>query len=184
VQHEAVLWTRSFEVAPGVYNAVAYIDNPNFDAGISDVPYAIKLFDAQKGRAYITPNGITPVFDGGIEVGERVPARAFFTFLEPPLWERVEETTPQLSIGTRLVSNETTLPRIDATIRNDSFDTISDIEVVATIFNSDGNAIASSRTTLNSLAGQEEESIVFTWPQPFSAQISRIEIIPRTPFVR
>jgi hypothetical protein len=190
VQKEAILWTRAFKVADGVYNAVAYVDNPNFDAGISDIPYSLKLFDAnnilvaeRKGRTYILPNGITPVFEGGIETGERVPARAFFTFLEMPLWKRMEQTQGGLSIGTRILSNEDTLPRVDATIRNDSFEDIFDIEVVVTLFDSAGNAIHSSRTVLNLLASQSSQSVVFTWPEPFPAPISRIEIIPRSPFI-
>ena len=63
VQNIAILWSRSFEVVPGLYNAVAQIDNPNFSAGAIDVPYSIKLFDSnsiliseRKGRTYISPN--------------------------------------------------------------------------------------------------------------------------------
>lgn len=189
VQEEGILWARAFEVSSGVYNAVAYIDNPNFNAGVRNIAYSVKLFDVnnilvaeRKGRTYISPNGVTPIFEGGIIAGERVPTRTFFSFLEAPLWESVTEPQERLVIGTRTVSNEDTLPRIDAVVKNISFEAVDDIEVVATIFNSSGNAIASSRTTLGVLAGQAEQSIVFTWPQPFSAPVSRIEIIPRTPF--
>src|SRR5574343_394328 len=38
-----VLWTRSFRVAPGVYSAVAYVENHNITSSAVAVPYVFKL---------------------------------------------------------------------------------------------------------------------------------------------
>ena len=189
VQNIAILWSRSFKVIPGLYNAVAQIDNPNFQAGAIGVQYSFKLFDERnlliaerKGTTYISPNKVISVFEGGIETGERIPVRTFFEFLEEPEWERVNSPVEGLEVESRVLSNEGLSPRIDAVILNQSFKDIFDIEVIATIFNAEDVAIASSRTVINVLPKQSSQSIVFTWPQKFSSTASRIEIIPRASF--
>jgi len=189
VKKATVLWTRSFEVVPGVYGAVAYVDNPNFDAGIRNVRYSFKLFDAEsllvaerRGSTYISPNGVTAVFEGAIASGERVPIRAFFEFLEEPQWERVLIGVEGLSIGERRLLNEESAPRLEGEVKNDSFSDIRDVEIIATIFNADNNAIASSRTVVPLLAKQSSAPLVFTWPKPFGTPVAKVEILPRAPF--
>ncbi|MFC1734405.1 hypothetical protein ACFL6I_29215 [candidate division KSB1 bacterium] len=189
IQDIAILWSRSFEVVPGVYNAVAQVENPNFGAGAIDVLYSFKLFDSsnilvaeRKGRTYISPNKVMSVFEGGIETGERVPARTFFEFLEEPEWETVDNLIEGLSVKSRTLSNEETAPRIDVVIENESFKDIYDIEVITTIFNAQDVAIASSRTVIDILPKQSSEPVTFTWPQKFTDPVSRIEIIPQAPF--
>lgn len=191
VRRPAVLWARSFRVVPGVYNAVAYVANPNFNAGALEVPYSFKLFDEdnlliveREGTTFISPNGTTPIFEGGIETGVRTPVRTFFEFSGAPTWERVEGSTSGLKVGTRTLSNESTAPRIDAVIENNSFEDLFDVEVVATIFDSSGTAIASSRSVLDVLRKKTSQKVVFTWPETFTAPAAEIEIIPRTPFRR
>ncbi len=189
VDRPAILWSRSFEVVPGVYNAVAYIDNPNFDAGVRDVPYTFKLFDQsnilvaeRQGRAYLVPNAITPVFEGAIQTGERRVARTFFEFLDEPQWERVGRPVSGIAVEERVLTGAGTTPRIDATITNSSFTDISDITVVATLFNAENIAIGSSETFISLLPRQSSEDIVFTWPQGFTETVTSIDIIPRAPF--
>lgn len=189
VQNARILWARSFEVIPGVYNAVAEVENPNFDAGISETPYSFKLFDAQniliaerRGTAYLSPNTIIPVFEGGIDTGARVPTRTFFEFLEAPQWERVEDPISGLSVGTRELTGEDSAPRLSATIENDSFEDISDIEVVAVLFNAQDIAIAASRTAIQRLPQQSSQTVVFTWPKAFNDPVARIQVTPQSPF--
>lgn len=189
IQNIAILWSRSFEVIPGLYNSVAQVDNPNFSAGAINVPYSFKLFDSnnilvaeRQGSTYVSPNDIIFVFEGGIETGERTPTRTFFEFLEEPKWERVSDPIKGLEVKSRVLSNEEMAPRIDAVIQNQSFRDIFDIEIIATIFNANDIAIASSRTVIDVLPKQSSQSVTFTWPQKFSNPASRIEIIPQAPF--
>ena len=189
VQDIAVLWSRSFEVIPGVYNAVAQIDNPNFSTGATNVPYSFKLFDKdnvlvaeRKGRTYISPNKVISVFEGGIETGKRIPTRTFFQFLKEPKWERVDNPIDGIEVKSRELSNEEIVPRVDSVIENQSFTDISDVEVIITIFNAYDVAIASSRTVIDILPKQSSQLVTFTWPQKFSDPVSRIEIIPQAPF--
>ena len=189
VQNIAVLWSRSFEVVPGVYNAVAQVDNPNFSAGAIDVPYSFKLFDTnnilvaeRKGRTYLSPNKVISVFEGGIVTGERVPVRTFFELLVDPEWESVDNPIEGLGVENRELSNRETAPRVDATITNQSFEDIFGVEVIVTIFNHQDVAIASSRTVIDVLPRQSSQPVTFTWPQAFSDSASRVEIIPQAPF--
>ena len=40
-----IIWSRSFKVSEGIYNAIAYIENPNIRAEAFAVPYVFKIFD-------------------------------------------------------------------------------------------------------------------------------------------
>src|SRR3989344_4168769 len=67
----AILWTRSFYVRSGSYDAVAYIQNPNQEAGVRAVSYRFVLIAERTGAAFLMPGGITPVFEGAIDTGNR-----------------------------------------------------------------------------------------------------------------
>src|SRR3989344_828026 len=74
----AILWSRAFSVRTGSYNALAYIENPNRDAGVRLVAYRFGLYDEKNvlvaerdGRTFVMPGGITPVFEGAIDTGNR-----------------------------------------------------------------------------------------------------------------
>lgn len=181
------LWSRSFRVSEGRYNSVAYIENPNFDAGVHRIAYSFKLFDDRNilvaervGETFISTNAITPIFEAAIDTGNRVPARTFFEFREAPVWERAENI-PGLETESVRMTNEERQPRIDALIVNDSVNEIFNIEVVATAFDSEGNAIGVSQTTIERLDPRSSQAVVFTWPRPFGRSVSRIDVVPRIP---
>ena len=63
VQEPLVLWTRTFKASSGVFNAVAYIENPNGVFGNQQAAYLFKLYDDAgglvkeiRGSTYILPN--------------------------------------------------------------------------------------------------------------------------------
>ncbi len=39
-------WSRIIKVRSGVYDAVSLIENPNFNAGVSEIKYVFKLYNA------------------------------------------------------------------------------------------------------------------------------------------
>src|ERR1700733_9956017 len=96
LQPEGVLWTRAFNVRPGLTDAVAYVDNPNQNAGVLQVPYELDVYDDQNaliqdvtGTTFVIPGGVTPVFVGNINTGNRTAVYAQFKFTQPLVWERV-----------------------------------------------------------------------------------------------
>jgi hypothetical protein len=183
-----LLWSRSFKVSDGIYNSVAYVENPNSKAQVSEISYTLKLFDNQnilvaerKGKTFISPGGITPIFEGGISTGQRLPVRTFFELSEIPKWSQVYDDKSPISVSEIKLSREDSSPRIDAILSNSSVRDISDIEVVAVVFDAIGNAIAVSATFIDLLSNRSSQNIVFTWPNKFNSPVSRIEIIPRAP---
>lgn len=180
-----VLWARSFEVVPGVYNSVALIENPNVGAESFDVPYSLKLRDAdnlllveRNGRTYIPPQSVVPVFEASITTGETFPSRTTFTFLEEPEWQDAPDRENPFTITGRQVDATDTDTRFRATLTNTTFDRIEDVHVVAIAFGRDGNARAVSQTLVDRIDGKGATQLIFTWPGVFDDEIVRTEIYP------
>ena len=181
----SVLWSRAFPVRAGVYNAVAYVENPNAEASASAVSYRFQFYDdrgvivaERTGVTPIMPGGVTPVFTGAISTGNRFVARTFFEFTRNPAWERLRDRTSDLTINNKVVSMLDSSPRLAARVKNTSVSTIVDPGFVAVVFDTAGNAIAASATTIPRLEGGEEREIVFVWTEPFSKAAGRIDILP------
>ena len=179
-----VLWSRFFEIDTAVYSLVALIENPNQNVSASNVPYRFKLRDQNNiliteevGSLFIPPKRTIPIFVTGIRAGERIPRRVEFEFLEDPVWVR---TTPQeipIAILNRSLTGADVSPRLQARLKNTSLTTLTDVEVVALLFDIEGNALHTSRTVIDTLQGDAETSIIFTWPQPFDSEVARIDLI-------
>ena len=180
----AILWSRGFRVRDGTYNAVAYIQNPNQNAGAVEVHYRFSLSDGdnvivapREGTTYIMPGGITPVFEGGINTGNRSVAHTYFEFIDPPVWERMANTASAITINNKEIQNTATMPRITADAKNTSVETMNDLVFTAVVFDPAGNAFAASQTALPKLLAGESQRIVFTWPDPFTIPVGHFDII-------
>lgn len=185
LQPYALLWARSFRVRDGSYNAVAYIQNPNKDAGVRVARYRFGLYDARnvlvaerEGTMYIMPGATTPVIEARIDVGKRIVAHTYFEFTAPFTWERMKNNALAISVSNKDVSNTTQTPRLSARAQNNSVVAQTDIAFVAVVFDPAGNAFAASATSLSRLDAGETSEIVFTWPDAFAIQPSRLDVIP------
>lgn len=183
-----LLWTRSFRVRDGLYSAVAYIQNPNPEAGVRAVRYMFRFYDERnvivterEGLTYIMPGSVTAVFEGGIETGSRVVAHTYFEFLQPPQWERLSNTSSVLDIQNTQISDTATIPRLTATVENTSVKELRDIKLVAIISDPAGNAFSASQTALTLLSPGQKEEVIFTWPAPFNVTVGRVVIVPLSP---
>lgn len=185
LQPEGVLWARTFPVRPGVSDAVAYIDNPNQSAGILQVPYELDIYDDKNslvadvtGKTFIMPGGVTPVFVGGINTGNRVARYAQFKFTAALTWEKVVDLSSTVKVTNLQTTSAASSSQVTAMATNTSVSNISGVTFVATIFDPSGNAIATSQTALQGLAAGQQQQIYFTWPAGFSAPIGSVDIIP------
>ena len=188
LQPHATLWSRAFPVRGGLYSAVAYIENPNTNAGVRSVRYRFGLYDEKnilvaerEGKTYIMPGGITPVFEGGISTGNRIVARTYFEFTSPLRWERVKDAAGALAISAKATTDTDSAPRLLAQVENTSVAHVLDPTFIAVVFDTAGNAFASSATTLSRISAREKSDLVFTWPDPFPRLASRIDILPLLP---
>ena len=185
LQPTAVLWTRAFRVRDGSYNAVAYIQNPNSNAGALDVPYHFGLYDADNvliadktGTVSIMPGGITPVFSGNIDTGNRVVVHTYFDLTSAPVWRKVTGLSDAIQVSAVSPTDFDTTPRVTATAQNTSVSDIRDVAFVAVIFDPSGNAFAASQTALDVLKGGERRTIYFSWPNAIPQTLGRIDILP------
>lgn len=179
-----VLWSRSFEVGQGYHNVVAYIENQNPSSGAERVPYTFQFFEGdieleeRTGFVDIKPKSLTPVIENSLYTGERKPTRMSFT-LGDPVWKKVEPVTLPFFISRERVIQEGDAPRVAATIRNTSPRDIGDVTAIVFVYGPYGNLMTFSSTYIDALSAQSEKELIFTWTQPFSDVVTKIEVIPQ-----
>ena len=184
-----IIWSRSFKVSDGIYNAIAYIENPNIKAEALAVPYVFKIFDERnilisekKGQIDIPANKTFPIFESFIETGNRVPKFTFFEFLKDPSWLSITQETPPNPLKTisyNLTSSPS--PKLEAIIENSSLEAIYDVAVVAILYDENDNAFASSQTFLDKIDRESRQTAVFTWPENFPSSPAKVEILTTIP---
>jgi hypothetical protein len=188
VDQISILWSRAFEVVPGRYNAVAYLENHNRNAVINKIGYRFRFADKdniyigkREGEAYIPPSGKFAIFEPAIDVGNSIPVYTSFEFTEMPVWLQVsQEKIDQLKILISNISleNQNTTPRLTAVVENNSLFQVPEVNIVAILYDESGNAVSASQTYLDKLDGEESKEITFTWPEPITGNIVAKEVIP------
>jgi hypothetical protein len=179
------LWARSFSVRAGGYNAVAYILNPNSHAGVESVGFRFSLYDENNvlvaehtGTTFVMPGSITPIFDGPIQTGNRTVAHTQFTFTEPLVWKNTRNSVKNIYVDNKIVSETDTTPHVVATVHNTDISEMDNVTFVATVFDTAGNAFATSRTLVPVIPAGGTMQITFTWPNAFTTQVGQVDILP------
>lgn len=180
-----VHWSQEFMIVPGVYSVVAFVENANDVFQSEKVPYVFRLYDSKNvlvaerfGSADIPPHTILPVFETGIQTGERIPARVAFSFEEDVEWVRSSFEIPDIDVVSRRFDTESSAPRLLVTLRNNTLDSFLRVPVVVVLYDASDNAIHASRTVVSNIGGTSDVDIVFTWPQQFTSSVARIEVTP------
>lgn len=188
-----VHWRRVFQVAPGVYSVAAEIENINGTYAAFQVPYVFSLLDGQKvqiaerkGVAYIAPRTTSIIFEANLETGTRMPQAVNFQIVTNPQWyegvatdrplprisnEELENTDASTAIDVSGESVNQALPKYTARLSNDTLDEMKQLEVVAVLYDKEGNAVAVSKTAVDSIAKQSYKDVVFTWRLPFKTSV-------------
>lgn len=182
-----VRWFRPFAVTDNIYNAVAYVENPNVGSAVKSISYEFKFYDkddvfitSRTGQTFIGSIGKFLIFEPSVDVGNRPIAKTLFSFTETPKWIVIDKRASTFPLFVRNVklSDPQSTPRIEAQIANDSIYKVSDLDLVALIYNKDGNVIATSKTYLESVDKNSSAPVFFTWPRTFSEDVGRIEVFP------
>lgn len=177
-----VKWARSFKVTEGQYNAVAYVENSNRLAASPAVNYTFSLYDEaglileRSGTTILPPDSVYPIFEGRIMTGSRIPTRTFLDIEPPELWQPATAGREQFTIINRELVNADAKPKLTAMVRNNSLEEAKQVEVVATIFDAQGTALASSETFVDNFAPRSDTAVVFTWPEPIATTLRSCEI--------
>ncbi len=167
---------RLFEVLPKVWSAVVYVENPNIDADAVYAPYKFVIYDTanqvlyeRKGATLLPKHKTVGVFEGSITLPEGSrPGRTLFELEDNVLWQKGKAEEKNISITHTPILRLTTTPRIEATVKNESLSEVKNVELVAVIFDGKDNAIAASRTFVDSLSKDQSVPVFFTWPKPFT----------------
>ena len=182
VEQPVVKWSRSFRVTPGLYNAVAYVENLNREAASREVRYTFSLFDeagliiSRQGMTILPPDGLYPIFEGQLETGRRVPTRTFIELEPVELWQPSTVGRELFTVVDRSLSDADTRPSLRSLFRNNGLEEVKEVEVVATIFDSGGTALAASRTFVDNFAPRTDTEIFFTWPEPIATTVRSCEV--------
>ncbi len=181
-----VEWSRAFKVEDGVYDIVAFIENQNSNYGVKKAIYHFKIYDkdniliAEKfGKTYVKEREKFAVFEGGIKTGKRVPQRVFFEFDPEMSWEKISTKPLGVSTKDKSIADIDSKPRLNATIVNESFSAIKNMDIVAVLYDINDNAVSVSSTIVSFLDKNSSKEVAFTWQEPFLVNPSRIDIIPR-----
>lgn len=190
----SVKWARAFPVSHGVYNVLAYVENQNKSAAAQEVSYEFKVYNSERrliarreGKTFISPNGVQPIIETGIQVGNEIPQFTNLTFTKAPVWVELDPLVRALSVTVSSpVLTTTNRVRLDATTKNQSPKyPIFDATYTAILYNQEDNAIAVSKTSFARLDPSDERTLIFTWPEPFSETVARAEIVARfNPFTQ
>lgn len=185
VLNPVINWTRLFQVSPGVYNVLAYLENPNPNAGIEKVSYKFKVYDNENtllqernGSIAILPKSVIPILENTLPVGKLDATRVSFEFTEPLVWYKQDLKENVIAIQDEEITRIEDSPRIKATIRNTGIKPIKDLKVIAIVYDLDNNAMASSQTILKTVPSNTNMEIFYAWPKPFDASYARFELIP------
>lgn len=184
----SVLWARSFEVVPGRYNAVAYVENHNKNVAIDKISYRFRFADAnnlyigkREGVAYVPPSGKFAIFEPAIDVGNSTPVYTSFEFTQTPTWIQVsQDKINQLTVAVSNLNllNTDKSPTLSATVKNNSLFIIPNMSLIAILYDANHNAVSASSTSIDELDAGASSNINFTWPEPFTSSIVTEEIIP------
>ena len=179
-----VLWAKSFEITKGQYNAVAYIDNSNQIAATPELTYKFELFNKgilvaeKEGKTILPPNSAYPIFEGRIFTdGRQEVTDTKLTITSAETWLPASVGRDQFSSLSIELLGADVRPRLNVELENNDIASVSNVEVVATIFNDLGEPVTASQTFVEYMAGRSSEDIVFTWPQPIAKTV-RSCIIP------
>lgn len=177
-----VLWSKVFNISGDVYNAAAYVENPNINSSNPRVTYKFDIFDvnnmlieSRMGETFIPRNKKFVVFEPGFTFKGKIPKRVDFQFISYGTWVKDAENDPDLAMKYSSLLATSTVPRIEGTITNNSLTNLSKIELTTLVSDGKQNVIASSRTYIDALPQSVTEPFVFTWPKPFNLGVESCE---------
>ncbi|KND47960.1 MAG: hypothetical protein AB199_04255 [Parcubacteria bacterium C7867-004] len=172
-----VNFVRGIQNKQGRVDVIAFIENRNESAEAVRAGYTIEVrgednlvLAERTGTIDLPARTISPVFIPSIYQGTGVATRTFLTFMEPVKFSRAKERVAPSVQNITLVPGDR--PRLTATLKNSSAETIYNQKVVATIFStSDNTAVGASQTVVREIPAQGTSEVVFTWNEPFGVEV-------------
>ncbi len=169
-----VRWSESFAVTDSVWNAGAYVENPNINSESPKATYIFRLYDEKNvlitevnGETFIPKNKKFLVFYPSINTGGKMVKRTEFEFTGNLTWLTSTAQVPDLKVTHGSIQKGSTTPLITGTVQNIGATNAGSVELSVIVYNGRGNAIGISRTYVDSVNVRSESGFGFTWPRAF-----------------
>lgn len=182
VMQPSIVWAESFEITPGQYNSVAYIENRNSVAATPELRYTFILYNndtvvtERSGTTVLPPNSSYPIFEGRIFTDGQEITNTQLVIEPPEVWIPAMVGSEQFSTNDIDLQNVDTRPTLDVELENTTLTVAENVEVVATIFNDEGRAVTASETFVESFAPRSTADIQFTWPNSIAKTVRSCSI--------
>lgn len=172
-----ILWERAVLVDTGLYDAVAYISNTNNIATPRKVRFSVTVFDkngdgiaTREGESLVRAGAGTALYVSGIETGGRVVGQTRFTIQEISLFERVtnQATLQAVQVIKESFENASGKPRLTVDIKNDLFDDVPNLDLIALLFDEEDTLVAIGKTFIERVPARGTARGYFSWRLPFS----------------
>ncbi len=182
-----VVYSRLFKAGPGAYSALALVENPNQNVYSKSINYIFKVYDANNvllfevpGTTFAPPGRIFPIFEHSILTGNREASKITFEIDDSSIqWEKGQFKDPDIRVNNVLNQTVDTRSRVTADILNNEVYPLKNLEVIAVVYDAEGNAHESSSTNVDYISPNNKASVTFTWNYTFDFDVSKIDIIPR-----
>jgi len=179
-----LVWAKSFEIEDGQYNVVAYIENENKGVSTPNLEYTFQLLNGTEvvaevsGSTELPPDSVYPIFEGRVftEGGQPV-TETLLSFKPAEMWVPTTFDRGQFESREELLTGADSKPRLAVKIENVSLAAANDVEVIATIFSDNGEAMTASKSYISRIEGRSTQGLTFTWPNSI-AKIVRNCVIP------
>ncbi|MEK7610102.1 MAG: FxLYD domain-containing protein [Patescibacteria group bacterium] len=181
----SLAWTRFEEVAPSLYNIAAYIVNPNIEGEAINVPYHLVLYDDRgvlitdtNGLVTLPPHRNTLAFQGAVNVGKRIPAKALFEFTAEPNWHKRVDSLSSMAIGKKNYTEDDAGSALTVNVKNVSVYPLTNISIYVVLYDKNGNALGFSKTLIDEIPPKGSMIAPFTWPLNRQGKVISIEVLP------
>lgn len=180
-QDLVVKWSRVFLVSTDRYDLAAKINNQNDDADIESFEYIFRVYD-DKDNLLLTKEGVDYakagesflVFESNIRLDNKKPYRSEFEILTPLSGVSSKVASDFITIRKKTLIHRDGHTQLHALLKNTSFSTFSDTDVLTVISDIKNNPIGVSKTYIKSFPPNTEQNITFTWPVSLVEQTKNI----------
>ncbi len=177
-----ILWSRAFKISDGVYNIAGLIENPNFDVTL-DGRYRFQaynqdniLIDEIFGEVTVLPAQTKPLFEATVTTGFQEISRVFLSMVGENTWTKAEQPQDTVFVTSRTLEDQDTEPKLQVALVNRGIVPKRNLSITAILYDVNGNVSQSSQTYLEYIERDSTESVFYTWPEPFTQEITKIEV--------
>ncbi len=161
----------------------------------------------RSGTIFVPPHKTFVVFEPNLNTGTNQPQTVYFAIGKGVSWHEVVYQEPSIQIVDEVLTgiatsssvsfasstsatsssiSSTTLklssgveliPRYTASLANNTYYPIENIEATAVLYDKNDNAVAVSKTVIDKVDAESKRPIIFTWPHQFDRVVVKKEIV-------